>query len=91
MALKGGHVSDFDGSLAAAIEQALAEEWHTVKGQALPSDGGVERRILLVAIAQGVLRYLKAHQNDILDSITLDAGSGPVANTVSALDLEVTG
>jgi hypothetical protein len=91
MALKGGHVSDFDGSLAAAIERALADEWQTVKGQALPSDGRDDRRLLFVAIAQGVLRYLKAHENDLLSSITLDQGGGPVANAVSALGLEVTG
>lgn len=91
MALKGGHVSDFDGSLAASIEQALADEWQAVKGQALPGDGRDDRRMLFVAIAQGVLRYLKAHQNDMLGSITLDPGGGPVANAVTALELEVSG
>ena len=92
MALKGGHVSDFGGSLAAAIEQALGEELQAVKGQSLPpEDGREERRILCVGIAQGVLRYLKTHQNEIFTSVTLDAGGGAVTSAVTAVDLDVVG
>jgi O-methyltransferase involved in polyketide biosynthesis len=91
MSLKGGHVSDFDKSLAAAIEQALVDEWLAVKGQSLPAQGQDDRRLLFVAIAQGVLRYLKAHQNEILTSLTFDAGAGSVTASVSALDLDVAG
>jgi hypothetical protein len=92
MSLKGGHVSDFDGSLAAAIEQAMADELMTVRGQSLPGNQGVEdRRLLFVAIAQGVLRYLEAHQNEIFKTLTFDAGAGSVTATVSAADLDVAG
>ena len=91
MSLKGGHVSDFDGSLAAAIEQALGDELFAARGQSLPDTGKDDRRLLFVAIAQGVLRYLAAHQDEILKSLTFNAGAGAVTAPVSALDLDVAG
>jgi hypothetical protein len=84
--LKAGTSADFSGSLAEAIEQALAKEWQTVKGSALPGDGSDDRKLLWVAVANGLLNYLKANQNDILTSITLDSSA---ANTVTALELNV--
>ena len=59
MALKAGTVADFSGSLAQAIEDALKAEHLVLKGEPLPDQGLDDRRMLLVAIAQGVVRYLK--------------------------------
>jgi len=70
MALKPGSVADFDNSMAEAIEQAMQDEWQEVKGVELPSQGEVDRRLLFVAVARGVLRYLKTHENEVLTSIT---------------------
>jgi hypothetical protein len=85
-ALKGGTTTDFSGSMAEAIEKAMAKEWQAVKGTALPSAGGDDRKLLWAAIATGILNYLKANQNDILKTITLDSGT---AETVTALELNV--
>ena len=59
MAMKAGTVADFAGSLAEAMEDALKAEYQAVKGEPLPDMGRDDRRMLLVAVAQGVLRYFK--------------------------------
>ena len=71
MALKAGSVADFSSSLAAAMEQAMKSEWQTVKGVALPGQGEQDRRLLFVAIAQGLFDYLKAHEDELMTNITL--------------------
>jgi len=58
MAIKPGTVADFSNSMAAAMENALATEYQELKGQALPDMGEEDRRMLLVAIAQGVTKHL---------------------------------
>lgn len=57
----------FANSLAAAIEDAMKQEWLAVKGEVMPSapDGGQDRQMLFAAIAQGVLKYLYEHRSDI--------------------------
>jgi hypothetical protein len=61
MAIKAGTVVDFAGSMAAAMEDALKAEYQNVKGETLPDQGLEDRRMLLVAIAQGITRYLKSN------------------------------
>ncbi len=85
-ALKGGSVADFTDSMAEAIEQALENEWQANHGTSLPADEDYGRRIMLSAIASGILNYLKAHQDEVIRTITLDSGS---AQTVTALDLNI--
>ena len=58
MAIKPGTVADFGGSMTQAMENALAEEYQSLKGEALPAMGEEDRRMLLVAIAQGVTKHL---------------------------------
>ena len=70
--LKAGHVNDFSNSLAEAIEIALQQEVLATKGISLPSDGQEDRRLLFVAIARGVLQYLKAHEAETLNTITIE-------------------
>jgi hypothetical protein len=84
MALKAGHVDDFSGSLAEAIENAMKAEWQTVKGEPMPDTDPKDRRILFVAIAQGVLGYLNAHANDAINTIEFDTGAG----TTDTLSIE---
>lgn len=69
-ALKCGTVDNFASSLAAYLEQAMQNEWQAVKGESLPTSGpGVEdRRILFAAIAQGVLKFLADHVDDLVTS-----------------------
>jgi hypothetical protein len=61
-----GTLSVSDGamadSMALAIENAMREVFHAVKGMPLPDAGEEDRRILFVAVARGVLGYLRDHQ-----------------------------
>lgn len=84
MALKAGRVADFSASLAEAMEQALREEWQAVKGVALPGQGEQDRRLLLVAVARGLFSYLKLHEDDLLDRITLQVDDGFGTGTTQA-------
>jgi hypothetical protein len=68
--------TDFADSMAAAIEDAMRQEWSRVKNESLPAMGEQDRRILFAAIAQGVLQYLKAHKLDIATTNVLDTASG---------------
>lgn len=61
MVLKAGTMrgTDFAGSMAEAMEKAFEVEWRAVKKSALPTAGQEDRRLLFIAIAQGVVRHLK--------------------------------
>ncbi len=76
MALKAGHVADFAGSMAEAIEQAFQAEWTAARTTALPQAGAVDRKILFAAVAQGVLNYLEAHKTELVTSNDEDTASG---------------
>jgi len=90
MALKAGHVVDFEGSLAQAIENAMKAEWQAVKGEPMPDTDPTDRRILLLAIARGVLGYLEDHQADAVNSITDHIGPGPISTrTIDSVDFNI--
>jgi hypothetical protein len=90
MALKAGIVADFGSSLAAAMEQAMKTEWQAVKGVALPGQGEEDRRLLFVAIAQGLFDYLKAHEDDLMIDITLRGpGAGGTDENFLVTQLEL--
>jgi hypothetical protein len=64
--LKAGTVADFENSLAAEMEVAMKTEWQRVKSSVLPGGAGEEdRKILFVAVARGLLKYLTDHRGDI--------------------------
>ena len=84
--LKSGKLADFADSMAEAMEKAMEQEWQAFKGQPLPDAGKDERRILFTSVSMGVLNYLKQHQNEILNTITLE-GTG--LSHVTALDVNV--
>lgn len=83
--LKGGHAADIANSMAEAIEVALQQEWPLARGVPLPPEGMQERRIVFVAIARGVLQYLKDHQHEFINSMTLNGTPQSVTN----LDLNI--
>lgn len=69
MAIKPGTVADFGGSMAEAMENALAVEYQSLKGVALPDMGEEDRRMLLVAIAQGMTKHLIANLDAFLMTV----------------------
>lgn len=68
----------FANSMAAAIEDAMKAEWLAIKGEPMPSgpEGAQDRQMLFAAIAQGVLKYLSDHQQDIKTNNIHDTSSG---------------
>ncbi|SFA78469.1 hypothetical protein SAMN05421688_0863 [Poseidonocella pacifica] len=85
MDIKAGTIADFSNSMAEAMETALKAEYLAVKGEPLPDQGVEDRRMLLVAVAQGVARYLKDNTDawqisveTTLDNATEASGSGTV-------------
>ena len=72
MALKAGEVNDFTGSLAEAMENALKIEWAQVKGGTLPATGEEDRRLLFVAIAQSIVRYLSENAETSIEVHTVE-------------------
>lgn len=70
MALHAGSHDHAAGSLSATIERAFAAEVMGAKRAALPVAGKDDRAILFNAIAQGVLDYLRAHEDDLTIALT---------------------
>jgi hypothetical protein len=76
--LRAGTSADFSNSLAAEMEAAMKVEWQNVKGSPLPGGAGEEdRRILFVAVARGLLKFLEDHKHDTLTT----ASSGGANHT----------
>lgn len=73
--------------LANAIMDQLDDAWQIVKGEPIPSPPGDDARIMFLAIARGLLRYMEQHQNETIKSIALGGGSSV---NVTSLDLNIT-
>ena len=95
MPLKAGTVADFSNSMAEAIETALMTEYQNVKGEAMPDMGVEDRRLLLVAIAQGVVRHLKDNSDALLISVETAQVTGepgaPLLRSENPAVINVTG
>ena len=93
MTLKAGGLSDADfaESMAATIEAEFEAAWRSVYGRDLPSAGTRQRRIFFVAMARGVLRYLEAHQDDLIRTIRLEDADAAWHHeyTVPTTDLDI--
>jgi len=91
MALKAGTSSNdaaFAGSLAEAMENALRQEYLAVKGEPLSDQGQDDRRMLLVAIAQGIVRYFTNNTDAwqiSVDTTLTDATHADGSGTVDAI------
>jgi len=75
--------------LVVAMATALAQEYLSRKGRALPEAGKEDRELLFAAIARGVLQYLESHQNEVVSTIKLKKGAIETSYTVTGLDLNI--
>ena len=64
-------VDQYAGSMAAAMENAFLQEWPRVMGNQPAPTSTDQMRLLFIAVAQGMIRYLKTHEADI----TVQVGS----------------
>jgi len=67
MKLKPGTQDDFEASMAASMEQAFERVWQERMKRTLPEDSRDDRRMLFIAIAQGVIRHLQENAADAFD------------------------
>jgi len=79
--------------LANAMQAAFPGAWLDTKGKAFEGDpADPDQKILYLAIARGLLRYLNDHENDTITSIQLRVGGGStVNNNVDGMNLNITG
>jgi len=95
MPMKAGTVTDFANSLAEAMDKALATEYLAVKGEPLPDMGEEDRRLMFVAIAQGLLRYLKDNSDAFelavqTEQVTGESGA-PLMRSTNPASIAVSG
>jgi hypothetical protein len=76
--------------LAAAMLTALPLAWKEVKGFDFPDGSGQDdQRVLFIAIARGLLTYLKNNPNEILNTIDLTVPpGGRITYTVNSVDFK---
>lgn len=79
MKLKAGTMGDFDDSMAAAIEIAFERVWNERMGDPLSEQTRDDRRMMFVAIAQGVIRHL---QDNSVDGFDVDVSDGEGTVTI---------
>ena len=84
MALKPGTVADFDNSMAQAIENAMRAEWPRVMGSEQSFDSNPQLKLLCVAVAQGVVRYLRDNPSSL--KVTVNANLPNRTGQVSAIE-----
>lgn len=79
--------------LASEIQAQIPQAYLDVKNEPYPGDpDDPDQRVLYLAIARGILRHLRNHENDFMSQIGLSTGGGAtVTHDVDDVDLEITG
>ena len=77
--------------LTQAIDDAFKKEWgNRKKGIPLPAAGQEDRQLLFAAVARGVLEYLKAHEDEVLNKITIQENATKLRTvTITAAELNI--
>ena len=83
MALKAGTRDDLVNSMAEAMEAVFSAELPSVVPGADPLKGEAERRLLFVAVAQGVVNHLSANPDAFKVSVSITDGTGAVSEIQS--------
>lgn len=81
MALKAGTLTDFDNSMAKAMEDALGVLWLAKTGEPLSSAAQEDRRLMFIAIAQGVVKHLRDNAGPAFDvSVNVEQTGGGITS-----------
>lgn len=75
-------------SMALVIEEEMDDLLTALKGKGLPDAGEEDRRILFVAIARGIVKYLSDHQQDFQIQSAVPPGPYPHTHSL-ALQVEL--
>lgn len=76
--------------LTAAMQEALRQEWQATKGSAIGNTTVEDMRLIFAAVSRGLLTYLEAHEDDFLNTITVQENAeNPRTQTVVRTDLNI--
>lgn len=81
MQFKPGTLSDYTDSMGERIRIVFEKLWEDKYGKKLPSKSRDSRRLLFVAIAQGVIQHLQVNAQDAFDieaNVEQQTDSGPL-------------
>jgi len=85
MALKAGTLENISGSMAEVMEQVFRDALPSVVPGADANKGEAERRLIFVAVAQGVVRHLQEHHNAFKVEVELPGGRGTANGEVKEI------
>lgn len=72
--------------LANEMVAQLPAAWELVKGEDWPGGDTKDAKVMFLAVARGLLRYMDDNQNETIRTIALGGGS---AVSVNSLDLDI--
>jgi hypothetical protein len=76
--------------LTAFMQQALRQEWQATKGSVISNTTVEDMRLIFAAVARGLLNYLETHQDDFINTITVQERSGTqITQTVVRADFNI--
>lgn len=76
--------------LTAAMQEALRQEWQASKGSPITNTTVEDMRLIFAAVARGLLNYLETHQDDFINTITVqETSENPRTQTVVRTDLNI--
>ncbi len=81
MEFKPGTLSDYTDSMGERIRIVFEKLWEDKYGKKLPSKSKDKRRLLFVAIAQGVIQHLQANAQDAFNvevNVEQQTDTGPL-------------
>ena len=85
---KAPGATTYDGSMAAAMEQAFKEEWPTVMGDADIPASSEQLNLMFRAIAQGVIRHLAQNSASMKVTVTVKIGVNDYTGTGTVTGIE---
>lgn len=76
MEYKAGTMSEYADSMAEKMRTVFEGLWREQYGHDLPAESRVDRRMLFVAIAQGIIHHMKTNATDAFNlDVTVDQTS----------------
>lgn len=81
MQYKPGTLNDYTDSMGEKIRLVFEKLWEDKYGKKLPSKSKEERRLLFIAIAQGVMQHLQTNAGDAFDievNVKQQTNTGPL-------------
>jgi hypothetical protein len=79
--------------LAQAMVDALPAAWARVKGSPFPGGNSDDAQVMFLAVARGLLTFLRGHQTDMVSQVNLTipkVAAGPYEVTLVDVNTDLT-